>query len=65
MEEEIEFGKRIFVFDYSSSYTEIELQRNELSIGNDVTIINPSKTKYKWRFHGENIETSITNAIKA
>ena len=63
VEEEIEKGKRIFIFDYSASYVLSELEKNRFQYTNLVHILNPMKENLCWNFSGRNIKNSLVDTL--
>lgn len=63
VEEEIEKGNQIFIFDYSASYVLSELEKNRFQYADLVYILNPIKEDLCWDFSGRNTKNSLVDAL--
>lgn len=61
MEEKIQQRKRIMVWDYSASYTDSELEKNQFRA--DEKILNPNKFELKWVYRGSALQSALLNAL--
>lgn len=63
IEEQYKHGNRIYIFDYSASYTLSELEKNRFKYLDVLETINPMQTEMCWNFSGKNIEGSLVDAL--
>lgn len=63
IEEEINSGKKFYIFDYSDSYSWDELEKNRFQFINKVNVLNPMKGDVVWNFTGRDIKRSLANVV--
>ena len=63
IEEEIEKGKRVLIFDYSGSFTLNELQKKHFSYCDQINYINPVEDEMVWYCPVDNYISVVTNAL--
>lgn len=63
MEEDVNNGKRIIVWDYSASYSDSELEKNQFGGTGEIKIFNPCKSELKWIYRGSDLQSALINAI--
>lgn len=63
MEELIASGKTIFLLDYSHSYAETELVKNQFRSIEKVEILDPSEESFDWIYEGKEFVSDLTDAL--
>lgn len=63
MEEDLSKGGRIFLVDYSGSYTEAELQKNGFRFLNKVNFFNPKETGLEWPFPEKILPSALIDTL--
>lgn len=63
MEEKISEKKKIFLIDYSGSYTKSELEKNNFRFCNKVDIINPYEMTLQWDYSKPNLSSALIDTL--
>lgn len=63
IETEMEKRKKIYVFDYSSSYSLNELKKNKFKYMDNTKISNPLNEPLNWIFSGNDIKKLLSDAL--
>lgn len=63
IEDAMRSGKKIFVFDYSASYTDSEVAKNLFHTNVNLQILNPFESELEWEYRGYNLPAAILNAL--
>ncbi|OUP79513.1 hypothetical protein B5F07_21930 [Lachnoclostridium sp. An169] len=63
MEDEVRRGKRVLIFDYAASFTDLELGKNQFQVNERVRVINPMETELPWPYRGSDLPAAILNAL--
>ena len=63
IEEDLEAGKRVFIIDYSGSYTKSEMKRNSFACISQVEMWNPFEKALVWNLRGSNAEKVIADSL--
>lgn len=63
IEDAMRSGKKIFVFDYSASYTDSELAKNHFQTNADFRILNPLESELEWEYRGSDLESALLSAL--
>lgn len=63
LEEELKKGKKIFILDYSGSYTLSELNKARFRNTNMVRIFKPLELDMNWFFGGEDLQSELVFAL--
>ena len=63
MEEDVNNGKRIIVWDYSASYSDSEREKNQFRGTGAIKIFNPCKSELKWIYRGADLRAALLDAL--
>lgn len=63
MEDALSNGKKVLIFDYTASFTDVELAKNQFQANERVRVINPLETKLTWAYRGADLPAAILNAL--
>lgn len=63
MEEAVQTGRTILLWDYSASYTYSELEKNQFQVNERVRVVNPIETELIWPYRGSDLSAAILNAL--
>ena len=63
IEDAMRSNKKIFVFDYSASYTDSEVAKNLFHTNADLQILNPFESELEWEYRGYNLSAAVLNAL--
>ncbi len=63
MEELVASGKTIFLLDYSQSYAEVELVKNQFRPMDMVEILDPLEEDFGWIYEGGEVVSDLTDAL--
>lgn len=63
IEEKIKEGKSLLIFDYSGSYTESEMQKNQFQWQEKLRVLNPCNKGFVWEFCGDGLENVLMSAM--
>lgn len=63
VEDALSNGKRVLIFDYTASFTDVELAKNQFQVNERVRVINPMETELPWLYRGSDLPAAILNAL--
>ncbi len=63
IEAEIEKGKKLYIFDFSSSYSLSELEKNGFRYTDSAQILNPLDEPINWIFSGKDVKKNLSDAL--
>lgn len=63
VEELVQKGKAMFIYDYSASYTALELAKSQFQTSETLQILNPFKLELEWRYRGSDLQGALFSAL--
>lgn len=63
IEDAFKSEKRVLIFDFASSFTELELEKSQFQLSGNIKTLNPYESELKWIYRGSNLPSALLDAL--